>query len=518
MKKKSPLIAITILLLCALTLCACSKSPIDPPSGPVDSDPVLPQTVYIQITGNTGAIYPMEKSTPSEGAVRFSYTISLDVGDTVSIYDSEKSYPFTGEFNGTVTKKGTHTFKLTVAADGYTIEVTEPSAPVTPDPDLPDNPTPQPPDPPKTTKVTLTYTNSNNWANVYAYMWNYASSAPKKAWPGEMLTAADTTDRGEKQYKVEIDYSLYDRIIFNNGSGAQTKDLVVGLAASGYYGQDGIFTVGSDDYGKVEYVTLTDNKNLFYRSDASKKIAIYTPRGYTASKRYGVIYMFDSQNLFDKASGNQSKNENGSWAADVAVNNLIQSGSDGVIIVAIDNADGLRDSELTMSQSFGTLTSLGDPQYGDFKNGKLDELGNFIKETVMPYVKSHYSVDNSREKTGICGSSSGGLAAYYLGLRDNDLYGYIGALSPANGLFGSGDWNRFYASKNFSAGRPKVYVYCGYGDWLEQMLSPAAKQVKNLTSYGFSATDIIEYYVDGGEHNEAYWRIVFQDFLGKFAV
>ncbi|MCH5158486.1 MAG: starch-binding protein [Clostridiales bacterium] len=514
--KKKPTIFITVLLLLAIVLSACAKSPTNSPSSD-EPDPIPPRTVYIQITGNTGAIFPMQRQSDTDGIEIFSYTISLDVGDTVTIYDSEKSYPFTGEFTGTVTKKGSHTFTLTIVKDGYTLETAEPSTTTKPtDPD----PEPDPPQPPtpQTTKVTLTYTNSNGWANVYAYMWNYSSSTPKQAWPGEKLSVSATNGNGEKQYKVTVDYSVYDRIIFNNGSGAQTKDLIVGRATSGYYGEDGIFTVNSDDYGKVEYVTLTDNKNLSYRPGASKKIAVYTPRGYTTSKSYGVIYMFDSQNLFIAASGNKSKNENGSWAADVAVNNLIENGSDGVIIVAVDNADGYRDSELTMSLKFGTLTSLGDPQYGEFRNGKLDEMGNFLKETVMPYVKSHYSVDDSREKTGICGSSSGGLAAYYLGLRDNDLYGYIGALSPANGLFGVADWNRFYSNKNFSAGRPKVYVYCGYDDGnLEDMLCPAARQIKNLTSYGFSASDITENYVRYATHNEAYWRIAFQEFLGKLA-
>ncbi|MDE6585360.1 MAG: hypothetical protein K2K80_01605, partial [Clostridia bacterium] len=204
----------------------------------------------------------------------------------------------------------------------------------------------------------------------------------------------------------------------------------------------------------------------------------------------------------------------GAWAVDVEVNTLVKNGRDGVIIVAIDTTDGHRDSELTMSQSFGTLTNLADEQ--GFYNGKLDELGNFMKETLMPWVKSHYSVDTSREKTGIVGSSSGGLAAYYLGLRDNGLYGYIGALSPANGLFGQSDWTRFYNGKNFSAGRPKVYVYCGKNDnSLEDMLLPAAQKIKNLTSYGFAASDITENYVYKATHNEAYWRIAFAEFLGK---
>lgn len=389
------------------------------------------------------------------------------------------------------------------------------------DPNNPNNPNNPvtPPDKPKSTKTKVYYTNNQGWSSVYAYVWNYATDTKKKAWPGERLTSVGTSGFGEPQFAIEVDYSQYDRIIFNDGSSSQTKDLVVGAATSGYYGQDGIFTmgIGENDYGKVEYFTLKDTKNLNYLSNSTKKFSVYTPSNYTPSKKYGVLYMFDSQNLYVGATGAaQSNDDYGSWAVDVAVSNLIKNDRDGVIIVAIDNTDGHRDQELTMSQSFGKIVdSMADNDA--FYSGKLDELGNFMKETLMPWVNSRYSVDTSREKTGIAGSSSGGLAAYYLGLRDNDLYGYIGALSPANGLFKTEDWNKFYRNKNFSAGKPKVYVYCGKEDGgLEDMLLPATKQIKSgLTANGFSASDITENYVNGGSHNESYWRIAFTEFLSK---
>lgn len=350
---------------------------------------------------------------------------------------------------------------------------------------------------------------------MYAYMWNYKTGTPKVAWPGTRLTASGTSAYGETQYSVEADYAQYDRIIFNNGAGEQTKDLVIGAATSGYYGKDGVFTMNTEDYGKVQYFTLKDTKNLQYIANNSKKVSVYTPSGYSTSKKYGVLYMFDSQNLYVAANGAEPSSDSyGSWAVDVAVTSLVKNGNEGIIIVAIDNTDGHRDSELTMSQSFGTITNLADNN--NFYNGKLDELGNFIKETLMPFIQSRYSVDTRRESTGIAGSSSGGLAAYYLGLRDNDLYGYIGAFSPANGLFTSASWTRFYAGKNFSAGRPKIYAYCGTNDGgLEAMLLPATKEISKLKSYGFAAENITENYVTGGTHSENYWRIAFTDFLSK---
>lgn len=521
------LVLVCILALSAALLCACNDTDTPTPPNPDNGDnnnqnnPANTLKAYVKVSGGEAQLM---QASQENGVQSFTITLTLQAGDTVDIFDSSNvTYTtYNVSFDGVAKIGGEYVFTLKIAGSSNVIYVEIPQQ-TTPNPDpdptptpTPDpNPTPDPAPTPQSTKVTVFYTNSERWTNVYAYVWNYKSGASRVAWPGQKLQSCGTSNFGETQYSVEVDFSQYDRIIFNNGAGAQTKDLIVGSAASGYYGKDGVFTMNTENYGKVEYFTLKDAKNLQYIANCNKKISVYTPSGYNANKKYGVLYMFDSQNLYAAATGAQPSSDSyGSWAVDVAVTSLVKNGRDGVIIVAIDNTDGHRDSELTMSQSFGTLTNLADNS--DFYNGKLDELGNFLKDTVIPFVQSRYSVDTSRDKTGIAGSSSGGLAAYYLGLRDNDIYGYIGAFSPANGLFKSDSWTRFYASKNFSAGRPKIYAYCGVHDNnLEDMLLPATKEIIKLTSYGFSAADITENYVENGTHSENYWRIAFVDFLSK---
>ncbi|MCH5160701.1 MAG: starch-binding protein [Clostridiales bacterium] len=540
-------IMIMVMVLTGTFAFGCGKTnPIDPTTPDDNSggqNSPGQWTVYLKVTGNDEMVVPMQKSGSAES---YSATVTLAVGDMVSVYDSNgvtyNTYnPAT--FTGTAAVAGEYTFEFYLIGASGVVNVTAPqSAPSpsptpepspdptpTPTPDPTPTPTPTPTPPPDNTKVNVYYTNNESWSSVYAYVWNSATSKAKAVWPGTKLSSFGTSGFGEQQFKVEVDYSQYDRIIFNDGGNKQTKDLIVGRATSGYYGRDGIFTMNTSNYGNVTYTTLKDTKNLSYLTGAkpqnnnfagvaTKKISVYTPPGYSSSKRYGVLYMFDGQNLYTDGSSSQPADK--PWAVDVAVTSLMKNGGDGVIIVAIDNTDGYRDQELTMSMSFGAQTNLGSEQYGDFKNGKLDNLGNFIKETLMPWVKSHYSVDDSREKTGIAGSSSGGLAAYYVGLRDNDLYGYIGAFSPANGIFVSSAWTNFYSRKSgFTAGKPKVYVYCGYGDHdLEDMLVTETKKIKSgLTAVGFAASSVVENYVEGGRHSEEYWRIAFTDFLGKMA-
>lgn len=537
-RRLSVFIAIMMMLFALMGfLCGCENIGIAAPKSPDTTDSDSPNgdengdnnndtntdtVYYIKVSHGTDSVHVMQKQ--SDGV--YTYKITLSVGDTVSFYDSANNAYLSyndAEFNGTITVAGEYTFTLSVSSG--IIYVTKPQAQPNPNP----NPNPNPDKPfasavPTGTKTTVYYTNSEKWTNVYAYVWNYKTQAKKAAWPGENLTSFGTSGYGEKQYKIDVDYSVYDRIIFNDGAASnpkQTKDLVVSAATSGYFGKDGTFTMGTENYGKVTYTTLTDNTNLSYIPTRKKKISIYTPPNYTTSKKYGVLYVFDGQNLFEAADGaeNETNGAENRWQVDVAVTNLVKNGGNGLIIVGIDNASKQRDQELTMSLTFGSQTSLGGANYGDFKDGKLDELGNFIKQTVMPYIENNYSVDTSREHTGIAGSSSGGLGAYYLGLRDNDLYGYIGAFSPANGIFTSASWTSFYKSKDFSAGKPKVYVYCGEKDSdLEDMLLPETKKIKSgLTAVGFSSANIIENYVSGARHNEIYWRIAFPEFLSKLA-
>lgn len=264
-------------------------------------------------------------------------------------------------------------------------------------------------------------------------------------------------------------------------------------------------------YRKVEIISLLDKKNLSYRADKGKEIAIALPFDYSPLKKYKVIYGFDGQNLFSKDAGSPYNPPFGCWDCDISISNR-NFECDGIILVGIFNGEGkyTRDSELTMSTAFGELTPLANEGQG-FKNGHLDELGNYIKDTVIPYIDNRFSTINTPEGRAIFGSSSGGLAAYYLGLRDN-LYSKIGGFSPALGLFKSSSWLSFYNTTLHKEKLPDIFLYCGYGNLLEDLLITGVRdsvaQLKML-NYGGK---IIESYAKA-EHNEEAWCKVFPDFL-----
>lgn len=408
------------------------------------------------------------------------------------------------------------TFYAGWTAEGETPDTPTPDEPETPDtPEVPDTPKPE------NQVKTFYFSNDKNQNPIYSYIWKNGGKE-KKPWPGELMTYLETNEYGQKTYKVEVDLSLYDRIIFTDNKDLQTKDLVLSSASSAFYfGNDkaGCYTFGATDYGKVQTITLTDTKNLSERG-GSKKVHVYLPAGYqTSGEDYGVLYMFDGQNLFESQSG-YTCSASQSWLVDNAITAFMQNGGKGVIIVGIDNGDMHRDSELTQSLEFGKLTPLGAPDYGNFTKGRLDKIGNFMQESLIPYINKNYRTKTDRENTGIAGSSSGGLASFYLGLRDNETYGYVGTFSPATSLFYKDSWDKFLSQKDLSLPQ-KMYIYCGReSDSLENMLYSSTDTtiattvtLKDLLlKHGYTG-EIFESYTSKANHNETFWRIAFAEFL-----
>ena len=78
-----------------------------------------------------------------------------------------------------------------------------------------------------------------------------------------------------------------------------------------------------------------------------------------------------------------------------------------------------------------------------FTNEAVAPYDNFINELtedLIPYIESHYSVSTRQEDRGILGFSMGGRETLYIGINRPDLFGYIGAISPAPGLTPAKDW------------------------------------------------------------------------------
>lgn len=266
--------------------------------------------------------------------------------------------------------------------------------------------------------------------------------------------------------------------------------------------------------GRVETFVLHDEKNLSHREDRSKKINVFLPRHYDEKgEKCDILYFFDAQNLFCRAGKYTDDGDPyGSWQLDATLDAIHRKYGRNVIVVGIDNADAYRNWELFMDpEKFGTLSELAylDPRE-DFSRGYLDHTSEFIRYTLHPYIKEKYNV--SEDNIGIGGSSMGGLASFYCGMRELGFYSYVLSYSPAYGLYEMADYDRYLGGLDLANKRelqPKLHVYCGGGDPLEELLLPSSREMcKRLVTLGYDENKIFETYDTEKLHNEESWRLV----------
>lgn len=262
-------------------------------------------------------------------------------------------------------------------------------------------------------------------------------------------------------------------------------------------------------YGQFEKGTIT-TAILPYSQTKNKKITIWTPPLYDAKDKdtkYGVLYMTDGQNLF----GNDPKCSPVDWGVDDTILSMMKNGKEGIIVVGIDNSDGNRNSELT--PDIGEVISSYADDYA-IRTG--EDYAKFVVNTVCPYIEDNYNVYTDNFHRGFAGSSSGGIEAFYIGMKYPDKFDYIGALSPAFLLFHEDTWDRYLNTFDFrkETKLPRIYIYNGKGDGLEKELYPYAVAMEGwLKNIGYPSDNIKTSILDSGLHNETYWQIVFPEIL-----
>lgn len=354
------------------------------------------------------------------------------------------------------------------------------------------------------THIDIYFSDNLSWSKVNAYFYNDKTGSEYAPWPGTEMSFESFNDLGEPVYKINVDVSKYNRVVFNNGK-SQTLNAAVTVASSGFYVtrstpknamQLGVYPYGATDFGKKDVVKLS------YPSGYEKPVEIFTPHGYNpqdTKKKYSVIYLLDGQNQFD-----DSDVFDGGWGSDEIIASLMKNGGEGIILVGIDNTRN-RDNELT--PDLGQLI----PQYnnGGFKNGTGAQFAEFVAKTVVPYVQANYNVYTDASHSAIVGSSSGGLEAFYIGMEYMNEFGRVGAISPAFMLFGEDVWLNYFKKFDFknTAVLPRIYIYNGGGDSLEQELLPAAENMpKLLEDLGYASGKLTFVYDEKNAHNEAAWR------------
>lgn len=143
-----------------------------------------------------------------------------------------------------------------------------------------------------------------------------------------------------------------------------------------------------------------------------RKANVYLPAGYSAEKKYPVLYLLHG-------IGGDPFEWTGYVKADIILDNLIADGKTVPMIVVLPNGRAIPDDRAE-----------GNP----FEPAKAAGFAKFegdLLNCLIPAIEAKYSVLTDREHRAIAGLSMGGGQTFNFGLGHLDTFAWIGAFSSA---------------------------------------------------------------------------------------
>ncbi len=170
------------------------------------------------------------------------------------------------------------------------------------------------------------------------------------------------------------------------------------------------------DYGTVE-------KKTYYSKDAQrdKQLNVLLPAGYDPNQKYPVLYVFHG--IF----GSEDSMLDDNMKIQTMLGNLVASGEAEKMIVVFP-------------QMFTTSENIF-PAFTNESSRAYDAIREDLENSIMPFIAENYSVKTGRENTAVTGFSMGGREALYVGVTRPQLYGYVGSVCAAPGIFPTVDGN-----------------------------------------------------------------------------
>lgn len=160
-------------------------------------------------------------------------------------------------------------------------------------------------------------------------------------------------------------------------------------------------------HGKLDSVSYT-SKTV----GTQRKALIYTPPGYTKSKKYPVLYLLHGIGGDEKEWYNGGKPQN-------ILDNLYADGKLVPMIVVMPNGRAIKDD-----RAVGNI--MAPDKVAGFAAFEKDLLNDLI-----PFVEGRFSTLKDREHRAIAGLSMGGGQTLNFGLGNLDKFAWVGAFSSA---------------------------------------------------------------------------------------
>lgn len=158
-------------------------------------------------------------------------------------------------------------------------------------------------------------------------------------------------------------------------------------------------------HGKLEMIEY-DSKTV----GATRKMNVYTPPGYSAEKKYPVLY------LLHGIGGDETEWERYAHP-EILLDNLIADGKAVPMIIVMPNGRAQKND-----RPQGNIFAAA-PAFAVFERDLLDD--------VIPTIESRYSTFTDRDHRALAGLSMGGGQSLNIGLSHLDTFGSIGGFSSA---------------------------------------------------------------------------------------
>ncbi|MCD0468762.1 alpha/beta hydrolase-fold protein [Flavobacterium sp. JAS] len=160
----------------------------------------------------------------------------------------------------------------------------------------------------------------------------------------------------------------------------------------------------------VPHGEIRINKYFSKATNSWREMYVYTPPGYeNSTEKYPVLYLLHGGGEDQTGWATQGK-------ANLILDNLIAENKANPMIIAM--LDG------NMGNTGGVA---------GFNENALKAFENELKTGAIPFVENHFKVAKDSKNRALAGLSMGGLQTLYTGVKNSDMFSYIG-------VFSSGWW------------------------------------------------------------------------------
>jgi predicted alpha/beta superfamily hydrolase len=222
------------------------------------------------------------------------------------------------------------------------------------------------------------------------------------------------------------------------------------------------------------------------RGAADRDLFAYLPPPHgEPGRRFPVVYMLDGQNLFDDATAYSGVE----WQVDETMEQLVHEGLEAMVV--------------------GIPAAPGDERGHEYSGRKIEQHLSFVADTVRPLVETSFHVDPRRERTGIAGSSLGGVASLHAVFTRPETFGFAGVLSPA--FWWTGDDRWFELVERTVKPDARIYIDVGDSEMPEdeqtrrRYVEGFERMTALMRSRGFDEDSLRAVLEPGGAHFETDW-------------